>query len=223
MSKHAPTPDGDTLVNTIVEALEQVNGSGAAWLRTQLTSVSPTNAGTAFALVARKIGETPFTIDIPGVPTPRDGWDTALTARLALLVHVTSHQPTDVQQRLVRDLFYKGDTAERCAVLRSLWLLNAPETYTLLATDGVRSHVQPVVEAIACENPYPARYLDDLAFNQLVMKAFFTGVPVQRIFGVSQRLNAELRRMALDYAAERRAAGRSVPEDLELVTSLAGS
>jgi hypothetical protein len=220
MPKPAPLPDRATLVATIVAAIEQVNGSGASWLSTQLTRVSPTDAGTAFALIARKLGATPIAMDVAGAPSPPQGWDTALVARLALLVHVTSHQPADVQRRLVQDLFYKGDTPERCAVLRTLWLLDEPENYALIATDGVRSHVQPVVEAIACENPYPALYLDDLAFNQLVMKAFFTGVPVHRISGLRQRLNADLRRMALDYAAERRAAGRSVPEDLELVTNL---
>lgn len=222
MSKNAPAPDRDALVHAIVEAIEQVNESGASWLRTQLTRVSPTNVGTAFALVARKIGETPVALDIPDAPPPQDGWNSALTARLALLVHVTSHEPTDVRHRLVRDLFYKGDTPERCAVLRALSLLDEPKTFALLATDGVRSHVQPVVEAIACENLYPARHFDELAFNQLVMKAFFTGIPMRRIFGLAKRLNVDLRRMALDYAAERRAAGRSVPNDLELVTNFAG-
>ena len=126
MSKHAPAPYRDALVHAIVEAIEQVNESGASWLRTQLTRVSPTNVGTAFALVARKIGETPVALDIPDAPPPQGGWDSALTARLALLVHVTSHEPTDVRHRLVRDLFYKGDTPERCAVLRALSLLGAP-------------------------------------------------------------------------------------------------
>jgi hypothetical protein len=77
--------------------------------------------------------------------------------------------------------------------------------------------VQTVFEAIACDNPFPASYFPELAFNQLVMKAFFTEAPVRSIWGLKERLNPELRRMALDYAAERKAAGRAVPEDLSLV------
>jgi hypothetical protein len=57
-------------------------------------------------------------------------------------------------------------------------------------------------------------------FNQLVLKAFFTGVAVARIEGLAARRSPELTRMALAYASERRAAGRSVPADLDLVTGL---
>ena len=39
---------------------------------------------------------------------------------------------------------------------------------------------------------------------------------IERIVGLTSRLNPELSRMARDYAAERRAAGRSVPADLPL-------
>jgi hypothetical protein len=75
-----------------------------------------------------------------------------------------------------------------------------------------------VFEAIACDNPYPARFFPDLNFNQLVLKAFFTGVAVQRIVGLADRRNAELVRMAQAYASERLAAGRTVPPDLDSVT-----
>jgi hypothetical protein len=79
--------------------------------------------------------------------------------------------------------------------------------------------VQSVFEAIACENPYPARFFPDLNFNQLVLKAFFTGIAVRRIVGLGARNSPELVRMANAYASERRAAGRSVPDDLSLVTA----
>ena len=74
-----------------------------------------------------------------------------------------------------------------------------------------------IFEAIACENPYPARHFPELNFNQMVLKAAFNGVALARVVGLSSRLNAELARMASDYASERRAAGRSVPADLGLV------
>jgi hypothetical protein len=68
-----------------------------------------------------------------------------------------------------------------------------------------------------CENPYPAAHFPEPAFNQLVLKAYFIGVPVLRILGLDRRKTPELRRMAADYASERRAAGRSVPADIDLV------
>jgi hypothetical protein len=51
----------------------------------------------------------------------------------------------------------------------------------------------------------------------MVLKAAFNGVALRRILGLMARKNAELARMAADFSAERRAAGRPVPDDLHLV------
>jgi hypothetical protein len=79
--------------------------------------------------------------------------------------------------------------------------------------------VETVFRAIACDNPYPAAHFPEASFNQMVLKAVFVGAPVSRIVGLSRRATPELRRMAEDYASERRAAGRAVPEDVTLVLS----
>jgi hypothetical protein len=57
-----------------------------------------------------------------------------------------------------------------------------------------------------------------LNFNQMVLKALFNNVPLARIVGLADRANNELARMANDYAAERRAAGRAIPGDIGLAT-----
>ena len=62
-----------------------------------------------------------------------------------------------------------------------------------------------------------AAHFPDLNFNQLVMKAIFIEAPVARIEGLAARRNADLARMARDYASERRAASRTVPPELALV------
>ena len=67
-------------------------------------------------------------------------------------------------------------------------------------------------------NRYPAAHFPERSFNQLVLKALFVGLPLARIEGLESRLNADLSRMAKDYAGEREAAGRSVPRDIALLT-----
>ena len=86
-------------------------------------------------------------------------------------------------------------------------------------TDLVSSSLakRDVFEAIACENPFPRDHFPEANFNQLVLKAMFLDVPLDRVLGWRERNNLELRRMAADYAAERRAAGRSVPEGIALI------
>jgi hypothetical protein len=87
-----------------------------------------------------------------------------------------------------------------------------------IGVDACRSSVQTIFEAIACENPFPAARFPELNFNQMVLKALFTDVRLERIVGLDARVTSELRRMADAYASERRAAGRSVPPDIDRLT-----
>ena len=157
------------------------------------------------------------TLSQADVPAP-SGWPLSAVARAALCGRICELLPAHEQLTLLVKQFRTGDNAEREALLHTLPLLPEPQRFVELAIDACRSHVQTVFEAIACENPYPARFFPEANFNQLVLKAFFTGVAVRRIEGLPERRTAELARMALAYASERRAAGRSVPPDLDLVT-----
>ena len=157
-----------------------------------------------------------------GVAAP-SGWPLAAVARAALCCRICELLPAQEHFTLLVKQFRTGDNAEREALLHTLPLLPEPQRFVDLAIDACRSHVQTVFEAIACENPYPARFFPEANFNQLVLKAFFTGVAVRRIEGLPERRTAELSRMALAYASERRAAGRSIPLDLDFVTSGAAS
>jgi len=126
----------------------------------------------------------------------------------------TDHQPH--QQRRPDQ---RGDNDERRALLRALSILSDPPRHLAIAIEACRTNVQTVFEGIACENSYPFHYFPDKNFNQLVLKALFTGVPLRRVMGLEQRITADLVRMTEDYASERRAARRFVPEDIELITA----
>jgi len=112
--------------------------------------------------------------------------------------------------------YENGDAREQQSWLKAISLLPLAERFVAFGIDACRSHIQPTFEAISCDNPYPSVHFPVLNFNQLVLKAMFIGVPLARIVGLRRRLNPDLSRMAGDYAAERRAAGRSVPADLSL-------
>ncbi len=157
-----------------------------------------------------------------GVSWPIGAWGADELGRVALLISAAAHWPEAELQALVEECYRQGDGAERQAVLRALPLLPAPERFLEIAVDACRSNIQPLFEAIACENPYPALHFPELNFNQMVLKALFTGVPLQRILGMEGRVTPELCRMAADYASERRAAGRSVPPDIGRLTGQRG-
>jgi hypothetical protein len=208
----------------MVEPLESIVLRGAEaraadWFRRNLgeeLASSTTRFRAAFAGAGRRLGDQEPSIgpdDLArlrqaGLVTP-ERWRLVIFARAALLVRALGALP----------VYRRGDFREQSAILQSLILLPRPERFVTLAVEACRTNVGDVFEAIACENIYPATHFADLNFNQLVIKAFFVGIAVGRIAGLKERKTAELRRMAADYASERRAAGRSVPGDIDLVLS----
>src|SRR5690606_454082 len=117
-----------------------------------------------------------------------------------------------------------GELGEQVSLLRTLSALPEPQLFVEVGVGACRTNTVAVFEAISCENPYPATYFDDLSFNQMVMKSVFLQVPLARVQGLPHRSNDDLRRMAQDYASERRAASRAVPSDLWLIDpSIGGS
>lgn len=110
----------------------------------------------------------------------------------------------------IENLFNSAEMNEQVALYGALPLLAFPEAWKLRTAEGIRSNIGVVLEAIMLHNPYPAKYLDEAAWNQLVLKAFFTEKPVHKIEGLDERANPTLARILCDYAHERRAAGRAV-------------
>lgn len=202
----------------------------AAWFLERYDRLDRESFAPAYAGAGRRLGMSPLTpssdqaleLERAGLLVP-SGWPLSAVGRTALLCRMCEELPAHEHLGVVERSFKTGDNAEREALLRALILLPEPGRFVEVAVEACRSSVQSIFEAVACDNPYAARYFPDHNFNQLVLKAFFTGVPVARIHGLEQRRSPELARMAQDYASERRAAGRPVPPDLHLVEGARGA
>jgi hypothetical protein len=145
-------------------------------------------------------------------------WGLDEVGRAVLLLDAVARVPFDDHLAWLDGHYRAGALRERQAIVRALALLPEPARFLPIALDACRTSTQPVFEAIACENPYPAAYFPEPSFNHMVLKAVFTEVPLIRILDLATRLTNELARMAADYASERAAAGRSIPADLGLLT-----
>jgi hypothetical protein len=170
--------------------------------------------GRAVIVLSESDGQRLLAAGAPFVPA---GWGTDEVGRASLLLAAAEQRDPALVLDAVDELFRKGEMREQQAILRVLHLLPAPAGYAHLATEAVRSNVVSVLEALACDNPFPAAHMDELAFNQMVMKAIFNGLPLGRVQGLARRNNPELRRIVTDFTSERRAAGRLVPDDLPLI------
>ncbi|MBM7058713.1 EboA domain-containing protein, partial [Streptomyces durocortorensis] len=117
----------------------------------------------------------------------------------------------------VTRLYEQGTAAERRAVLLTLHLLDLGDTALPLVEDALRTNDTRLVAAAV--GPYAADHLDAHAWRHAVLKCLFTEVPVAAVAQLESRArgDAELARMLDDFAAERTAAGRPVPEDLRTV------
>ena len=142
-------------------------------------------------------------------------WKTLEAARVALILSRPGLSEEGVVSAL-EACFAHADEGELCALYRSLAFLPDGERFAWRSGEGCRTNMLTVFEANACDTPYPSNHLDKVAWRQLVMKSLFIGAPVWRVKGLDRGLDAELTRMALDLAEERRSAHRAVQPELWL-------
>lgn len=175
----------------------------------------------AFAAIPKKTGRQPIKLTeeekkiVEGIHKEFsiDDWTIDRLCRLWLLTQADASEK-DVYCSKIENLFKAAEMNELAALYSSLFFFAYPEEWQHRCTEGIRSNIGIVLEAIMYNNPYPFTNLDDLAWNQLVLKAFFTEKSINRIIGIDERANKELAWILIDYANERWAAHRTVNPQL---------
>jgi len=174
-----------------------------------------------FTTVPRQTGKLPFTLteaEISELSNNAEGFSlNGYTIDRLVRVWILLKWPSenkDAYLKTISQLFKAAEMNELVALYSALPLLQYPEDWVKQCAEGVRSNIGTVLEALICNNPYPSKYLEEAAWNQLVMKAFFTDKPVNQIIGLDERANKALAYTLSDYAHERWAAGRSVDPQL---------
>jgi hypothetical protein len=187
------------------------------WLLAQgVHAASAAAFNTAFAALPRKTGKAPVNAgpeneaDLSAIRKDFSiaGWSVDRLARVWLLLTLDT---TDKEryQRNIENLFLAAEMNELVALYSALPLLAYAPIWVQRCTEGNRSNLGVVLEAIMYRNPYPAENLPEPAWNQMVLKALFTEKKLELITGLDQRANASLAHTLIDYARERWSAGRS--------------
>lgn len=207
---------------------DRLGGSDGLWFEDCLAAVAesdplaePRTFDLAFGLVPERLGRVPLATAgareclrrnadacLPGWRPMH--WRLDEAAR-ALLVTAAGDEATPaLLERAVRD----ADVDVRIALLRALPLLPTDDAVVALVRRALACAARPVLEAIAHENPWPARHLGDEDWNRLVLTALALDSPLDPIDGLEWRANAALATALIAHARERRAAGRAVPTAL---------
>lgn len=196
-----------------------------SWLALQVAIIAagkrPLQLGFAIGLVPREVGKFDLALSnaeqAAGRSARKDldasGWSVDQAARVLLVL--ASHRGDDAAfvDGLDR-LLATAEIGEQIAMLQALPLLPCQDLLLPHALDGIRSAAQPIFEAIAHRNPYPRERFSEAQWNQMVLKALFVGSRLASIQGLDVRRNGNLARMLVDYANERRAAGRPISPEL---------
>jgi hypothetical protein len=149
-------------------------------------------------------------------------WDQLDAARAGLVLALPDPAGLEAELLLEEALRF-ADMGELVAAYRALPLLPEPQRFAWRMGEGARSNMRAVFEAACCDTPFPVQHFGDVAWRSAVLKSLFVGAPLWRIWGLDGRLDAELARMALDFADERRSAGREVPHELWLCLGAHGA
>jgi hypothetical protein len=212
----------------------RLSAEARAWLEAQValigTGERPLQLSVAIGLAPRKVGKADLDLTEAEMEAGRavrpgldaTGWSVDQAARILLALASYRGDGAAFAATLDR-ILSAAEIGEQIALLRGLALFPAGDFLLPRAAEGVRSAMQPIFEAVAHRNPYPRERFSEAQWNQMVVKTLFIGSRLSPIQGLDARRNADLARMLVDYAAERRAAGRSVsPELWRCVAPFAG-
>lgn len=140
-------------------------------------------------------------------------WNMLQCVRTYLLLMIPS-KDVESYKSIFTKLQETADIEEQVALYNALPILPYPVAFIKQTTEGVRTNITDVFDAIALNNPFPANYLEQPAWNQMFLKAVFMQRPLYRIYGADERANPELAGMLIDFAHERWAANRMVLPEL---------
>jgi hypothetical protein len=218
----------DGLLTRIIE--RNINGESYAWLLNKAADLGGKNnndqRNIIFTSIPRKTAKKEIVIEeteakeinaiLPGLRI--DHWTIDRLSRVWLLLQL---EIDDKEKYIgqIESLFSQAEMNEQVALYSSLPLLSYPDAWKLRCAEGIRNNIGTVLEAIMYHNPYPSTYLEEAAWNQLVMKAFFTNKNVNNIVGLDARANANLANTLFDYVEERWSANRTVNPQIWRLTA----
>lgn len=214
------------VINLLFKWLEgRASNEGLVWLKQKMVKIS--NGAlekilfTSYSAVPRYLSKEELNLSTAELQQATEvvtgwypaNWTIDQVGRSLLLLSFPSEN-ADKYVATLDKIIAVADVGEAIAFYQCLPLLPHPEKLKLRAAEGIRTNMTSVFNAVAHYNPYPATYLDDLAWNQMILKSLFIGSSLHPIYGLEHRNNLPLSQMLIDYAAERLAANRTVSAEL---------
>lgn len=214
------------IVKTIENWLiDRLSASEWQWLQDRIHLLRETNSNRdlhiTLGLIPRKLPRvdlSPTQTELitanslyPGwTPT---NWSIDATARI-LILRIKSELDSSTFGQLFKELCKTADLRESITLYSGFFLFPKSDILDQQIGEGLRTNIKAVFEAIAHQNPYPREHFDQNRWNHMCLKALFIESSLHPIQGLDERANMELATILIDYAKERRAAGRPISPEL---------
>jgi hypothetical protein len=218
--------DKETLSDFLLELLaRKLDAKARDWLISKIHQIGnqpqPKDLYLTFSAIPRFLGKQSIEPDAKDIERALEirtglniqGWTVTQAAR-ALALCTYPHTDQQSYLKILDQLFSAAEVTELVALYSALPLLPYPEQLKARASEGIRTNMSVVFDAVVLNNPFPSEYLDEDAWNQMVLKALFMERPLFQIYGLEQRGNPRLSKMISNYAHERWVAGRSTSPEM---------
>lgn len=139
-----------------------------------------------------------------------EDWDLTRAIRVWLISIISKDIGQKAYVSFIEDLFQYGDMQELIALYSALPILHYAESWKERCAEGIRNNIEGVQDAVALNNKYPFVHLDQNAWNQLILKSFFTQKDILKIYRWEDRMDDSLAHAVEDYIYERYAAKRAI-------------
>ncbi len=213
----------------LIEARLGESPAGAFWGEQLQT---PTAAGYQALMpdIGRKLGTRHLiasfaerdaaTLEAPFGPMKIGAWKTVDAARTLLLAEIAAAEEAPFKALFAA--YDGGDTDTRAAAIRAINFVDDGdvEAGMALVNDAGRTYLDVLLSAAWVQNPWSTAHMDDAQFRKAVLKALFCEVAVEGFIGLESRADAELATSLCEYADEREAAGRAVPDAVWIVSAI---
>lgn len=145
---------------------------------------------------------------------PIGHWRTDRAARSWLLATIVATSETPFADLFTH--YDNGDTETRIACILAINLVDDTQVAQGLSLihDAGRTYLDELIDAAWCNHPFSAHHMSDTEYRKAVLKALFCDVSIDGFLRLSERADAELAKSLRDFADEREAANRPVPDVL---------
>lgn len=141
-------------------------------------------------------------------------WKAIELARFQSLANLLQALEQKKRRGVLETCLRYADDNEKQAICKGFCLLDPAGECQSSIANLCRTNNRDLFAAIALENSWPAQHFSDMSFEQMLLKALFLGLDINKVVGVKERHSQRMSRLAFDYLSELIAANRTWPPSI---------